>query len=142
MFFNLSAHVLELQNLLIRERLPILPLRLNLRSFVPPSCEANTARFLVDIFLAITLPLRTRRRFPDDSLKGFGGNTKAIWNACSFNLGDFPQVRAFTANHRDFCLVDVLKTKHTGTHTFTSFDNRRHNTIRLKAGMRGQGSYP
>jgi hypothetical protein len=30
-----------------------------------------------------------RRRFPNDSLKGFGGNTKAIWNAYSFNLRDF-----------------------------------------------------
>ena len=33
MFFDLSDHVLELQNLLIRERLPILPLRLNLLFF-------------------------------------------------------------------------------------------------------------
>src|SRR5262249_36091738 len=47
----------------------------------------------------------------------------AIWNAYSFNLGDFPQVRAFTTNHHDFCLIDVLKTKHIETHTFTFFDN-------------------
>jgi hypothetical protein len=64
-----------------------------------------------------------RRRFPNDSLTGFGGNTKAVWNAYSFNLGDFPEVRAFTTNHHDFCLVDVSKTKHMGTHTFTSLDN-------------------
>jgi hypothetical protein len=53
-------------------------------------------------------------------LLGVGGNTKAIWNAHSFSLGDFPEVRAFTTNHHDFCLVDVLKTKHIGAHMFTS----------------------
>ena len=33
MFFDLSAHALKLQNLLIRQRLPVLPLRLNLLFF-------------------------------------------------------------------------------------------------------------
>src|SRR6266702_6237250 len=63
-----------------------------------------------------------RRRFPNDSFKGFSRNTKAIRYTYSFNLGKFPQVRAFTPNNHEFCFVNILKTKHIGTHMFPSFN--------------------
>src|SRR5207302_646790 len=56
------------------------------------------------------------------SFKGFSRNTKAIRYAYSFHPGEFPQVRAFPPNNHAFCLVNVLKTKHIGTHTFPSFN--------------------
>ena len=62
-----------------------------------------------------------RRRLPEDSLKGCSGNTKAIRHAYSFNPGELAQVRAFAANNHDHCLVNVMKTKHVGTHSISFF---------------------
>src|SRR5215472_16098490 len=73
--------------------------------------------------------MRPATAFPHDALKGFDRNTKATWYAYSFHLGEFPQIRAFPPNNHAFCLVNVLKTKHIGTHLFPSSGKSFFDTV-------------
>src|SRR5437763_1021973 len=58
----------------------------------------------------------------DNSFICFGRNTEALRYSYPIKSGQFSQVRAFPPNNHEFCCVNILKTKHKGTHTFPSFN--------------------
>src|SRR5579859_3998218 len=58
----------------------------------------------------------------DHSFIGFGSDAEALRDAYPINSGEFSQVGAFPPNSHELCFVNILKTKHKGTHMSLSFN--------------------